>query len=270
MLVSFNDDSGTHDGAKVVLLCGFLADGDDWLKIDAPWNAVLSKQEWPSVIKAFHTFDCVDGVKEFLGWSYAQRLAMLGDLVNVIVSLPIMAIGAAVIVRDFNALSLEDRELFKKDKKATPLEFIFHLQMQQIIHKGVELKHADQIGVVFETSKPATEDRFRDMYIDYRDGFHLGDRLLGRPLFLDKKQPALQAADILAYCTYQLVMQNYFPSDAAPTFVMAPFMRMLDGIVHDGGIYDATALESLLRRARANDPSLIGNRKKRQQRENER
>jgi hypothetical protein len=263
MLVSFNDDSGTHKGAKVVLLCGFLADGDDWAKIDEPWQAVFRKPEWPSIIKAFHTFDCVDGVKEFLGWSYAQRLAMLGDLVNVIVSLPIMAIGAAVIVDDFNALSVEDREPFEKDKSGTPLEFVFHLQMQQIIHRGDELKHTDQIGVVFETCDRATENKFSDMYIDYRDGFYLGERLLSRPLFLDKEQPALQAADILAYCTYQLVMQNYFPNDAAPTFVIAPFMRMLSGIVHDGGIYDTAALQSLLKRIRAKDPSLIGNKKKR-------
>jgi hypothetical protein len=61
-------------------------------------------------------------------------------------------------------------------------------------------------------------------------------------------------------------MQNYFPRDAAPSIdVIPPFMRMLNGIVHDGGIYDAVALEALLKRARANDPTLIGNKKKRQQ-----
>jgi hypothetical protein len=264
MLVSFNDDSGTHHGAKVVLLCGFLADGDDWVKIDEPWQRVLHKPEWPSIIKAFHTADCVAGDREFRDWSYAQRLAMLGDLVNVIIALPIMAIGAAVIVDDFNALSAEDREPFEKDKSATPLEFVFHLQMQQIIHRGVELSRADEIGVVFETCDPATENKFRDMYIDYRDGFYLGERLLSGPLFLDKKQPGLQAADILAYSTYQVVMQNYFPRDAAPNFdVIPPFMRMLDGIVHDGGMYDAAALEALLKRIRAKEPSLIGNKQKR-------
>jgi uncharacterized protein DUF3800 len=264
MLVSFNDDSGTHDGAKIVLLCGFLADGDDWVKIDDPWQAVLHKPEWPSIIKAFHTADCVAGDGKFRGWSYAQRLAMLGDLVNVIVSLPVMAIGAAVIVGDYNALSAADREPFEKDKSATPLEFVFHLQMQQIIHRGNELKHTDQIGVVFETCDRATENKFSDMYIDYRDGFYLGERLLSRPLFLDKKQPGLQAADILAYSTYQLVMENYFPRDAAPHFDVIPaFMRMLEGIVHDGGLYDAAAFEALLKRVRAKDPSLIGNKKKR-------
>src|SRR6478736_8796153 len=98
MLVSFNDDSGTHNGAKVILLCGFLADGDEWVKIDQPWEEVIHKPGWPSVIKAFHNVDCVAGDGEFRGWSYAQRLAMLGDLVSVIISLPLMAIGAAVIV----------------------------------------------------------------------------------------------------------------------------------------------------------------------------
>ena len=44
MLVSFNDDSGTHNGAKVILLCGFLADGDEWVKIDQPWEEVIHKR----------------------------------------------------------------------------------------------------------------------------------------------------------------------------------------------------------------------------------
>jgi hypothetical protein len=264
MLLSFNDDSGTHDAAKVMLLCGFLASAEIWGKLEQSWHAVLQKPEWPSIINAFHAADCVNGDGEFRGWTYPQRLAIFGDLVNVIISFPLLAIGAAVIVDDFKALTVQDREFFKKDKKATPLEFVFHLQMQQIIHRGVDLNPAEKIGVVFENSNRETQSRFLDLYIDYRDGFYLGERLTGSALFLEKKYPHLQAADILAYSTYQLVMQNYFPRDASPYFnVIPPFMRMLRGVMHDGGLYDAEALESLLKRIRAEDPSLVGNRKKR-------
>jgi hypothetical protein len=264
MLVSYNDDSGTHSSAKVVLLCGFLASADDWIRIDQPWQAVIHKPEWPCIIKAFHAADCVSGDGEFRGWSFAQRLAIFGDLINVILALPIKALGAAVVVDAFNALSVEERELFRKDKKATSLEFVFHLQMQQIIHKGAKLSPYEEIGVVFESSDSATDNKFRDMYIDYRDGFYLGERLLSQPLFLDKKQPPLQAADLLAYCTYQLAMENYFPRNTtAPLDVMPLLMRMLEGIEHEGGIYDAKALQSLLGRIRADDKSLIGNKRKR-------
>lgn len=264
MLLSYNDDSGTHDGAKVILLCGFLATSDTWGDVEQSWQSVLSKPEWPSIINAFHAADCVNGNGEFRRWTYPQRLAIFGDLVNVIVSLPLLAIGAAVIVNDFKALTIQDREFFKKDKKATPLEFVLHLQMQQIIHRGAELNPAEEIGIIFENSNRKTENKFRELYADYRDGFRLGERLVGSPLFLKKKYPHLQAADLLAYSTYQLVMKNYFPQDANPYFdVIPPFMRMLQGIMHDGGLYDAVAFESLLKRIRAEDPSLIGNKRKR-------
>lgn len=264
MLISYNDDSGTHDNSKIICLCGFLADADDWSKLDDDWQNVIHKPEWPSIIRAFHTVDCVAGGGEFRGWTYPQRLAIYGDLVNVIISSPLQAIGAAVIVDAFDAISIEDRELFKKDKSATPLEFVFHLLMQQIIRKGAELSPAEEIGVVFENSNRDTEDKFRDLYIDYRDGFYLGERLKRSPAFLEKKESPLQAADILAYSTYQLALENHFPNDFIPYFDVIPgFMRMLKGVAHDGGIYDATALEALLKRARAKDPSLIGNKKKR-------
>jgi len=263
MLLSYNDDSGTHDETKVMVLCGFLATPDTWRSVEQAWQAILNKSEWPAVIKAFHAVDCVNGHGEFRGWTYSQRLAMFGDLVNVIVSSPLLAIGAAVIVQSFEALTVQDRELFKKDKKATPLEFVFHLQMQQIIHRGFDLNPAEEIGVIFEHSNRETENKFHELYADYRDGFRHGERLVGSPLFLEKKYPHLQAADLLAYSTYQLAMKNYFPREANPYFdVIPPFMRMLQGVMHDGGLYDAVAFESLIKRIRAEDPSLIGNKRK--------
>ena len=265
MLVSYNDDSGTHDGAKVLSLCGFLADADDWANLDKSWQAVIHKPDWPSMITKFHTVDCVNEREEFRGWSYAQRLAMFGDFVNVIVASPIRVIGTAIIVDDFDALSADDLDLLRSDKKGTPLDFIFHLLMQQIIRRSCDWYPHEEVRVVFENTNRDTESRFRDLYIDYRDGFYQGERLMNSPAFLEKKHSPLQAADILAYSTYQLAMENYFPRDAVPYFnVIPPFMRMLQGVVHDGGLYNAQALKALIERIKAKDPTLIGNKNKRQ------
>jgi hypothetical protein len=268
MLISYNDDAGSHANAKIVALCGFLGSLDDWAKMDAPWRDVLHKRSWPSRIKAFHTVDCVNGFGDFSGWTYAQRLAMFGDLVSVLLSFPIHAIGAAIVVEHLNALTEDEWKIFKGDRKSTPLEFIFHLQMQQIVRKGSQIDSTEEIGVAFENTNRATERLFTDIYIDYRDGFYGAEKLMRSPAFIEKKYPAMQAADMLAYCTFQLAMENYYPKTSVPNFdVMPPFQRMIEGVMHDGGIYDADALRSLLVRIKANDPTVIGNRRKRLERE---
>lgn len=244
MLFSYNDDTGTHAGAKVIALCGFLADADDWEKLDAQWRAVMDKPEWPSRIKAFHTVDCVAKAEEFHDWSYPQRFTMFGDLVSAIVASPMRAIGAAVITDHFDALSADDRDLLKAEKMGTPLDFLFHLLMQQIVHRSYEFWPTEEVGVIFENTNRDVEKRFVDLYIDHRDGFYLGERLMRSPAFLGKNEFRLQAADILAYSTYQLVMENHFPKDSVPYFdVIPPFERMLQGIVHGGGLYDTDALQ---------------------------
>ena len=265
MLISYADDSGTHKQAKIVCLGGFLGDADEWSSLDDAWKAVLGKPEWPSRIKVFHTVDCVQQDKEFREWSYAERLAIFGDLVNVILAFPnLRALGAAVVVDHFNNLSLSDLRLLAEDKKGTPLAFVFHLMMQEVISQGYKTWPGKRIGVAFENSDLTTEAEFRDLYIDYRDGFYRGDCLMPSPAFLPKSESPLQAADILAYSTYQIAMQNIFPTDYVPHFNVIPlFSRLLEGIIHDGGLYDAVALESLMKRVRTGDPSLIGNKKKR-------
>lgn len=190
---------------------------------------------------------------------------MFGDLVNVIVAAQVRAIGAAVIPDHFNALSAADLDLLQTEKMGTPLEFIFHLLMQQIVHRSYEFWPTEQVGVVFENTDRDVEKRFVDLYIDYRDGFYRGERLMKSPTFLGKEHARLQAADVLAYSTYQLVMENHFPKDAVPYFdVIPPFERMLHGIMYGGGLYDAEALRRLLNRIKSKDPSLIGNKKYRQ------
>lgn len=268
MLVSYNDDSGTHEGAKIIALCGFLAEASEWETLDQSWHPILAKPEWPSRVSAFHTVDCANQDGEFKNWSYSYRLALFGDLITAICAAKVRAIGAALIVEHFNALPRADLDLLTAEKMGTPLEFLFHLLMQQIVHRSYEFWPVEEVGVVFENSKRDTEDQFRDLYINYRDGFYRGERLMRSPAFLEKKHSPLQAADVLAYSTYRLAITNYFPKDADHYFdVIPPFERMLQGIVYGGGLYDSDALNKLLNRIKSKDPSLVGNRKFRQQAE---
>lgn len=263
MIRTYTDDSGTHEGSKILALCGFLADAAAWSKLEAAWEKVLDKPEWPTRVTEFHSFDCVHGEGEFVPpWTYAQRLALYGDLVNTLLGCgDLRAIGSAVVPSHFAAISAADLDILKSERMGTPLEFAFHLLMQQIIHRSYEYWSSEEVEVVFDNSNKAVEARFRDLYVAYRDNFTLGERLMKRPAFLSGKDATpLQAADLLAYGTYQVAAENYFPADLEPSFPAIPaFMRMILGVAHGGGIYDTDSLNRLLHRIRSKDPSLIGN-----------
>lgn len=263
VLLTYVDDSGTHKKSNIVALCGFIADGDAWEKLGDAWEAVLDRPEWPSRITEFHSFDCVQGDHEFAPpWTYAQRLALYGDLVSVIVeNASLRAIGSAVVVPHFHALSPEDAALLSAERMGAPLEFTFHLLMQQIVHRSYEYWPSEEVGVVFNNFQRDIEAQFRELYIAYRDNFEFGERLMRSPAFLASKGTTpLQAADLLAYGTYRLALENYFPAELEPDFrVIPPFMRMILEVPSGGGIYDNDALKRLLNRVRAKDPSLIGN-----------
>jgi len=264
-VLAYVDDSGTHEGAKILALCGFLADANVWEGLDEAWKGVLAKPEWPTRVTEFHSFDCVHGEGEFgPPWTYALRLALYGDLVNVLLGHNLRAIGSAVVPLHFCSISIEDLEILKSERMGTPLEFTFHLLMQQIIHRGYEYWPAEEVGVVFDNSNREVETIFRELYVAYRDNFELGEMLMRSPGFLSGKDSTpLQAADLLAYGTYQVTAENYFPADLEPSFpVIPPFMRMLEGVAHGGGIYDGGALGRLLNRIRSGDPALIGNKRK--------
>lgn len=263
VLLTYADDSGTHSGSKILALCGFLADAAVWEQLDDRWKAVLNKPEWPTRVTEFHTYDCVRGEGEFVPpWTYAQRLALYGDFVSLLITCgDLRAIGSAVVPSHFEGMSADDLGILKSERMGTPLEFAFHLLMQQIIHRSYEYWPSEEVGVVFDNSNREVEAKFRELYIAYRDNFKLGERLMRSPEFLSGKDATpLQAADLLAYGTYQVSLENYFPSDLEPSFPVIPaFMRMIQGVAHGGGIYDTDALKRLVNRVHSKDPSLIGN-----------
>ena len=76
MILGYFDESSTHEGSKIVSLCGFLADPRIWDDFDAEWKKLLDKRDWPNRPREFHMYDCVHGTGPFNGWSLAERLAI--------------------------------------------------------------------------------------------------------------------------------------------------------------------------------------------------
>ncbi|HEV3316800.1 MAG TPA: hypothetical protein VG488_07535 [Candidatus Angelobacter sp.] len=256
VIFGYADGSGSHLGsksgpAKVRCIGALLGDQDAWIDLCERWNNVLDKPEWPSRIQKFHMVDCVNHVGEFENWSYAERLALFGDLVGVIIASPeIHAIGSSNIIDHFKALPSADLALLKAEHLGTPAEIVCQYSFQRIITITRErFSESEQVALTFDNEPAPDGEEYHKIYNEYATRYPLSDTLACRSLnFASARDfPPLQAADVLAYTTYQWEMETYYPKDAEPYFPVIPaFLRMVKAIEPDGGRYNLEGLQSLI------------------------
>lgn len=251
MLFGYCDGSGTHKGSRVLCVTGFIGDKDAWADFDERWNRVLDKPEWPSRIRAFGTFDCAHQMEEFRSWPYAERLALFGDLVGVIIDSPqIHAIGSSNIINHFGELPAADLDLLESESLGTPLEIVCQHLFQRIISRTREkYSESESVALTFDIEPSLAAEKYLSIYADYTNRYLYKDNLATSALMFRSRHdfPPLQAADLLAHTTYQWEMETYYPSAVEPYFPIIPaFLRMVKAIEPDGGRYNFEGLQVLV------------------------
>jgi hypothetical protein len=239
------DGSNTHDGAKVWSLCGFLGDEPNFKYLSEQWAAVLEDPTWPTKLKRFHAVECVHRLGEFKEWSFADRLAIWGELISVIVSVPVIALGSVVITEDFQRLEAEELELLRSEALGTPLDLSIQHVFQRSISLTKNTSEEESIGLVFDIENPETTKRCADFAALYRTKFGFDKLLAGIMHGSSYKLTPLQAADLLAYGTYHYTMLR-FPEVRSPDFPILPgFERLISAIFTDGGGFDIDSMKAL-------------------------
>jgi hypothetical protein len=245
MFYGFFDGSNTHDGAKVWSLCGFLGEETAFTELYDEWNRVLDKPCWPKRLSRFHMVDCVHGDREFVGWSFAERLGMFGELASLIMAAPLAALGSIVITEDFAKLESAELALLKSEGLGESLD----LSVQYIFQRSIAATRATdenrQIGFIFDDENPRTRNRCFSFYDLYRNRFVCDPWMAGIGFGSSVKFPPLQAADILAYSTFRFTMLRY-PNIPQPDFPVIPgFQRMIEGMLNEGGGFDLDSMKKL-------------------------
>src|SRR5713101_6358661 len=87
MLVSYVDDSGSHDTSPSYVLSAFYTTPKHWEKILREWLGMVHRYG----VTAFHATDCANGAKEFVGWSQLRKKNMFRNLINILTAIPTFA-----------------------------------------------------------------------------------------------------------------------------------------------------------------------------------
>jgi hypothetical protein len=253
VILGYFDESSTHGGSKVASLCGFLADPRIWDDFDQEWKKVLDKRDWPNRLSEFHMYDCVRGIGPFERWDFAERLAIYGDMVTLLCDTNLIALGSAIVVPALEDLSYGYRRVLAEGGLAVPIDFLFQHVLQVAI--GATLRYGsihnppivEELGLLFDEVDPSLVSRYNQLYDHTKAKHQRGSILTGIAFGKSEKFTPIQAADMLAYTTYRSILRLHFPSEPEFEFpINAPFMRLVENIATDGGVFSEKALMTLV------------------------
>ena len=105
-ITAFFDESGHSASTKTVAMGGAMTTPKRWGSLRVKWKATLQRHG----VQLFHMKDFENRHGEFEGWDETRKRALLAELFGAITEFPLIVIGAAVVVNDFNRVSAEWRK----------------------------------------------------------------------------------------------------------------------------------------------------------------
>src|SRR5579864_5178183 len=100
MFTVYCDDSGTHAQSRVAAVSGYISNVGQWNIFVNEWNLVLKEFK----IKQMHRADLESFKGEFERWNPTRRQALLQLLHSILKRRTKVAIGSAVITKDFEEI----------------------------------------------------------------------------------------------------------------------------------------------------------------------
>src|SRR5690242_12174988 len=107
---AYLDESGTHHGAKVSLMAGFVGDDRQWRKFEKRSGKLFKRHR----VDIFHTIDVRRGDADFARWSVDRKLGFLDEFQH-IVNATIQA-GVTSVLREDDYAYYSKLEWHKKSR----------------------------------------------------------------------------------------------------------------------------------------------------------
>jgi hypothetical protein len=194
-ITAYFDESGIHAGSSVTVLGGFLGPDSAWSELDRNWRATLQKFD----LSFFHAVECEQGTGEFLGKHPEPIRAYIAQqFAQIICDAGLQIIGSAFVVDDWRATTPEQL----KQRFPSAYIFCFEFCMQKLARWSREESTGEPVRMVFAEQNDY-ESKALEMHHIYAQSSYFGSAIGDASFAPMKRTPALQAADLLCYETYQ-------------------------------------------------------------------
>ncbi len=199
-------DACAADSARICAVAGYLGTEAQWEKFVPRWESVLAGAE----IKAFDTTDYEHGEGEFAGWNAGQKTEFLQKLLDAIKESGLVAIGSALPLAEFEALSSADRVSITFGRPDDPHLLCFNHCLVDAAQRAAPLPREEKVCFVFDWH----DDIGSAVLWHFEDLKNLTSEpvreRLGALGFDSRKEfSPLQAAELLAYECSQHTEDDY-------------------------------------------------------------
>lgn len=211
MITAYIDESGTHQGSKVLIVAGYIGTTEVWTSVEKRF----SKADTLSG-RIFHAVDCATGGRDFRGIHKDRRYRLYRKMVKIINDHDIFGVGTGALIDDYRAVYPRNGQNWDK-WLADAYKVAFSDTIVETCHYSKERYGGGPISFIVEHSKhwyPIAEGVFLTMQSQPEWPYHT---LLGtiKPCSTEKARQ-IHAADILAYETYLMKSRELSPTKHGP------------------------------------------------------
>jgi hypothetical protein len=209
MTEAYLDESGIHDDAPFCVIAGYYGNHSRWRTFRKSWHRTLRRFDVP--LGEFHAKDAVNKAGFFVNWDRRTHTAFFESLVSDINQSRIKPVAAGIVVNDFYSFSDDQRRFF------TGAQFDhgrvrgtgcpnkpYYVPFQHVLRHVCDNTPGAKVRFAFGVNRPFSKyaaSLFKLIKLHTKDDRHR--RCLAESVFpFASETPQLQAADLLAYLTY--------------------------------------------------------------------
>lgn len=200
MFAGYFDESGLDAHSKTFWVAGYVQHFRDWPSFSFDWNRALRSRG----VAAFHMMDLVGRRANFDGWSDAQAVDLMDELVSIINSSDVLGFGAGLVKDDYERVIARGTFLeevgLKPEWWRKPYLLAFQQCIVEAVLKATDLPKSEKITFIFDRQAEFAA-RSKAVFAEMSDEglWPSGDRLGGVHFESKDDRTPLQAADLLAY-----------------------------------------------------------------------
>jgi hypothetical protein len=192
LLEAYFDESGSHEGAPVLCVAGYLFERTKRDRLDFLWKEVLDRYSLPF----FHMVDCAHGNSPFNKLTKEERIAVESEMIAIIREHALFGFAIAVVEKEYN-------ELFPRSP-GNPLGSAYTYccwTLLSVIHEWIVRNQFNgKIAYYFEAGHKNESEANEIMNIIFGNPNLRASYRYAAHGFVDKKEiRAIQTADIIAW-----------------------------------------------------------------------